>query len=145
VELIHSILGLDLYYFRRYDQAAVELHKTLELDPNYWIGYFFLGQVYAQQGRFDDAIAAQRKSAERFGSAVSWSLAEIARDYALEGKLPEAAVFAALGDKDQAFAQLEQALAQRSEFMDFLKVDPELDSLRSDPRFQSLLTRLKLP
>ena len=99
-------------------------------------------------------------------SAVSWSLAEMARDYALEGKLPEArqairdfltrtrqihgtpynlaAVFAALGDKDQAFAQLEQALAQRSEFMDFLKVDPELDSLRSDPRFQSLLSRMKM-
>jgi serine/threonine-protein kinase len=163
---IHSILGLDLYYSRRYDQAAVELHKTLELDPNYWIGYFFLGQVYAQQGRFDDAIAAQRKSAELFGGAVSWSLAEIARDYALEGKLPEArqairdfltrsrqihgtpyglaAVFAALGDKDQAFAQLERALAQRSEFMDFLKVDPELDSLRADPRFQSLLSRMKM-
>jgi len=122
--------------------------------------------VYAQQGRFDDAIAAQRKSAELFGSAVSWSLAEMARDYALEGKLPQArqairdfltrtrqihgtpyglaGVFAALGDKDQAFAQLEQALAQRSEFMDFLKVDPELDSLRSDPRFQSLLSRMKM-
>jgi tetratricopeptide (TPR) repeat protein len=122
--------------------------------------------VYAQQGRFDDAIAAQRKSAELFGSAVSWSLAEMARDYALEGKLPQArqairdfltrtrqihgtpyglaAVFAALGDKDQAFAQLEQALAQRSEFMDFLKVDPELDSVRADPRFQSLLSRMKM-
>ena len=118
---VHSILGLDLYYSRRYDQAAVELHKTLELDPNYWIGYYFLGQVYAQQGRFDDAIAAQRKASESFGSAVSWSLAETARDYALEGKLPEArqairdsltrtrqihgtpynlaAVFAALGDR----------------------------------------------
>ncbi len=163
---IHSILGLVLYYSRRYDRAAVELHKTLELDPNYWIGYFFLGQVYAQQGKFDDAIAAQRKASESFGSAVSWPLAEIARDYALEGKLPEArqairdfltrtrqihgtpyglvAVYAALGDKDQAFAQLEQALAQRSEFMDFLKVDPELDSLHSDPRFQNLLARMNL-
>jgi eukaryotic-like serine/threonine-protein kinase len=163
---IHSELGWNLYFARQYDKAADELHKALELDPNYWIGYFYLGQVYAQQGRFDDAIGAQRKASESFGSAVSWSLAEIARDYALEGRLPEArqalqdvlqrsrtlhgipygvaTVYVALGDKDQAFAQLEQALAQRTQFMDFLKVDPELDSLRSDPRFQNLLGRMKL-
>jgi Tfp pilus assembly protein PilF len=122
--------------------------------------------VDVQQGRFDDAISAQRKASESFGSAVSWSLAEIARDYALEGKSAEArqalqdllkgsrtsyvsaygiaTIYAALGDKDQAFAQLEQALAHRSQNMDFLKVDRELDSLRSDPRFQSLLSRMKL-
>jgi tetratricopeptide (TPR) repeat protein len=163
---IHSVLGFVLYFARRYDQAVVELHKTLELNPNYWIGYFYLGQVYAQQGRFDDAIGAQRKASESFGSAVSWSLAEIARDYVLEGKLPEArqalgdlskrsrtsygtaygiaTVYAALGDKDRAFAQLEQAWSQRTQFMAFLKVDPELDSLRSDPRFQNLLVRMNL-
>jgi eukaryotic-like serine/threonine-protein kinase len=162
---IHSLLGWVLYFAHRYDQAAAELHKCLELDPNYWIGYYFLGQVYAQQGRFDDAIAAQRKSAEILKIA-SWPLAEIAYDYALAGKSAEArqalrdlldssqrihvapyriaTVYAALGDKDQAFAQLEQAYAQRSFFMDFLKVDPELDGLRSDPRFQDLLGRMKL-
>jgi serine/threonine-protein kinase len=162
---IHSILGWVLYFAHRYDQAAVELHKCLELDPNYWVGHFMLGQVYAQQGRFDDAIAAQRKSAEILKSA-SWPLAEIARDYALAGKSAEArqalrdllsrsqrihvsshriaTVYAALGDKDQAFAQLQQAYSQRTFFLDFLKVDPELDSLRSDPRFQDLLGRMNL-
>jgi tetratricopeptide (TPR) repeat protein len=162
---VHSTLGLILYYARRYDQAGVELHKTLEVDPNYWLGYNVMGEVYAQQGRIDDAIAVQRKAAELFGT-TSWPLAEIARDYALEGKLPEAhqalrdllarahhfrvspygiaTVYAALGDKDQAFAQLEQAYKQRTEYMDFLKVDPELDSLRSDPRFQGLLRSMNL-
>ena len=93
-------------------------------------------------------------------------MTEIVRDYVLAGRSTEAhralqdllkrsrtshvipyglaTVYAALGDKDQAFAQLEQAWAQRSFFLDFLKVDPELDSLRSDPRFQSLLSRMKL-
>ena len=163
---IPSILAWDLYFARRYDQAAAELHKTLELPPNYPLGFYYLGQVYAQQGRVDDAIAAQRKAAELFGSGVSWPLTEIARDYALAGKSAEArraledllkrslashvipygiaTVYAALGDKDHAFAQLEKAYSQRSFFLDFLKVDPELDSLHSDPRFQSLLDRMKL-
>jgi len=164
---IDSILGWDLYHARRYDQAAAELHRTLELDPSYPAGYYFLGEVYAQQGKIDDAIAAQRKAAELFGSgSASWPLAEIARDYVLAGRLPEArqalrdllarsqhfhvppygiaTLYAALGDKDHAFAQLNQAFTQRSFFMDFLKVDPELDSLRSDPRFQDLLARMNL-
>jgi eukaryotic-like serine/threonine-protein kinase len=162
---IHSILGWVLYFAHRYDQAAAELHKCLELDPNYWIGYYQLGQVYAQQGRFDEAMASQRKSAEILPSA-SWPLAEIARDYALAGKSEDArktlrdllaraqlidvpayriaTVYAALGDKEQAFARLEQAYAQRAFFLDFVKVDPELDSLHSDPRFQDLLGRMKL-
>jgi TolB-like protein/Flp pilus assembly protein TadD len=162
---IHSILGWILYYARRYDQAAAELHKCLEIDPNYWTGYYFLGLVYAQQGRVDDAIGAQQKSAAILTS--SWPLEELARDYALAGKSAEArqavrdllarpkpfhvspygiaAVYVVLGDKNQAFVQLEQAYADRSFFMDFLKVDPELDSLRSDPRFQDLLRRVNLP
>lgn len=161
---IHSLLGWHLYYARRYDQAAAELRKCLEIDPNYWIGYYFLGLVYAQQGKVDDAIAAQQKSVAILNS--SWPLEELARDYALQGKNAEArqavrdllarpkpfyvspyglaAVFAALGDKDQAFAQLEQAYEERSFYMDFLKVDPELDTLRSDPRFQDLLRRMNL-
>jgi serine/threonine protein kinase/tetratricopeptide (TPR) repeat protein len=164
---IHSILGWDLYYARRYDQAGTELRKTLELDPNYPPGYSFLGQVYAQQGKLDEAIAVQRKAAEFYGDAsAAFPLAEIARDYVLAGKRPEARqalrdlltrskrfhvplysvaiVYAALGDKDRAFAQLEQAWAQRTQYLDFLKVDPELDSLRSDPRFQDLLRRMHL-
>jgi len=162
---IHSIYGWDLYFARRYDPAAVELHKCLELQPDYFFGYYMLGQVYAQQGKIDDAIAAQRK-AEEISPGAAWPLAEIARDFALQGKLLEArqalrdllarsqhfhvppygiaTVYAALGDKDQAFAQLEKAYAQRSFFMGFLKVDPELDSLRSDPRFQDLLRRMNL-
>lgn len=162
---LRSIHGWDLYFARRYDPAAVELRKCLELQPDYFFGYYMLGQAYAQQGKIDDAITAQRKAAE-ISPGAAWPLAEIARDFALQGKLPEArqairdllarsqhfhvppygiaTVYAALGDKDQAFAQLERAYAQRSFFMGFLKVDPELDTLRSDPRFQDLLRRMNL-
>ena len=51
----------------------------------------------------------------------------------------------ALGDKDQAFTRLNQAYDERAANMEFLKVAPELDPLRSDSRFQDLLRKMKLP
>ena len=50
-----------------------------------------------------------------------------------------------MGDKDQALAQLEQAYQDRSQWFAFMKVDPEMDSLRSDPRFQDLMRRMNFP
>ena len=55
-----------------------------------------------------------------------------------------AAIYAGLGDKDQAFAWLEKAFADRAWYMTSLKVDPKLDSLRSDPRFKDLVRRVGL-
>jgi len=164
---IHSILGLDFYFARRYAEAAAEVRRCLELDPDYPPGYFYLGLIYAQEGRLDDAIAAQRKSAQLFGNEnAAWPLPELARDYALAGRSAEArqalqdilnhkqnvyvlpygiaVAYAALGEKDKAFEQLENAFTQRSFFMDFLKTDPRLDTLRPDPRFASLLSRMNL-
>jgi tetratricopeptide (TPR) repeat protein len=54
-------------------------------------------------------------------------------------------VYAALGDRDQAFRYLEDALEQRAQFLVYLKVEPTFDPLRSDPRFQSLLDRMNFP
>lgn len=164
----HAILGWSLYFGREYDQAVTELRKGLDIDPDFPLGLYVLGQVYAQQKRFGEAILTQKKAAQVFGpGGDSWPQAEIARDYALDGKLPEArraleelqsrsgtshvipfgvaTVYAALGETDRAMDQLEQAYRQRSWFLDNLKVDPKLDSLRSDTRFRSLSARMKLP
>ncbi len=56
-----------------------------------------------------------------------------------------ATIYAGLGDKDQAFASLEKAYEARSWYLTHLKLDPELDSLRSDPRFADLVRRVGLP
>jgi hypothetical protein len=56
-----------------------------------------------------------------------------------------ATVYAGLGRKEQALAFLEKAYADRSSFIPFLKVDPELDPLRSEPRFAALLRKAGLP
>jgi tetratricopeptide (TPR) repeat protein len=157
------LLGWDLYFARHYDEALAETRKAADLAPESWFGSSILGQIYAQQGRFAEAIAAQQKDRE----GVMSPRAELARDYALAGRAAEArqaltdlladakrqyvskrniaSVYAAMGDKDQALAQLEQAYQDRSFWMAFLKVDPEMDSLRSDPRFQDLMRRLHFP
>jgi len=53
-----------------------------------------------------------------------------------------AAVYGWLGDKDRAFSLLEQAYEERDRWMKFLKIDPQYDSLRDDPRFKDLLRRI---
>jgi hypothetical protein len=55
-----------------------------------------------------------------------------------------AAVYAALGNPDRAFAALEDAYRRRAEWLSYLKVDPQMDPLRADPRFASLLGRMAL-
>jgi serine/threonine protein kinase/tetratricopeptide (TPR) repeat protein len=156
-------LGWQLYFARRYDEAAAETRKVFELQPDCGFCYSILGQIYSQQGRYDEAIAAQQKAQE----GVMSPTAELARVYALAGSAAEARqrlaelragakrqyvpkymiaiVYAALGDKDLAVAQLEQAYQDRSQWMAFLKVDPEMDSLRSDARFQDLMRRMNFP
>ena len=56
-----------------------------------------------------------------------------------------AIVHVGLGDTEQAFAWFERAFEERCQFMALIKVNPRLDSMRSDPRFQSLLQRIGLP
>jgi hypothetical protein len=55
-----------------------------------------------------------------------------------------ATIYAGLGDKDQAFAYLDKEYAEGAYYLDYLKVDPELDNLRSDPRFAVLVRRVGL-
>ena len=57
---------------------------------------------------------------------------------------PVAVIYAALGQKDDAFAWLERAYEERDSWMDYLGLDPRLDGLRADPRFGDLLRRMKL-
>lgn len=111
-------------------------------------------------------MAVLTKSQQIFDSNPSLPLAEKARVYALSGrrgdalqtldrllalskrtqvsKYPIAAVYAALGDKGQAFAYLNRAYDEHSFMLGFLRVDPALDPLRSDPRFRELLRRMEL-
>ena len=163
---ISSFTGWWLYLARRYDEAAAQLHKCLDLDPEYAMCQELLGRTYVEQGRFSDALAAEAK-ALKIDPGRIWAAADSARAHALSGRQAEAqrglddllalskrsqvpkyslaTVYAALGDKSRALDMLEQAYAERSFFFDFLKSDPEMDSLRSEPRFQELVRRMNFP
>jgi len=163
---ISSLTGYWLYLSHRYDEALTQLGKCLDLDPNYPLCHTLMGQAYAEQGRFSDAIAAETR-ALKTDPRWSWASAEIARAYALSGRRADAqrtlnellslskpghiskyllgTIYAALGDKTRALDELEQSSAERSFFFNFVKSDPEVDSLRSEPRFQELVRRMNFP
>jgi len=163
---ITLVLGFDLYYAHRYDGAFTEIRKGLDLEPNYWPAYYYLGQVYQQQGKFLEAIAALQK-ARKIEDRIAAPLAELAHAYAESGRTAEArqaleellarsktghvskyliaTVYAALGEKSEALTRLEQAYSERSWYLGFLRSDPELDSLRSELRFQDLVRRMNFP
>ncbi len=151
-----------LRIFQRHCERAIEeLQKTLELDPNFFWTHFFLGMAYLQKGEYGKAIAAlERGNMPAFrdghlGYAYAVSdQPEKARKLIEElqaGSQPEhlvpyhlAMIHFGLGEKDKAFEYLDKACEARSTQLFWIKVVPELDSVRSDPRFQNILRRMNL-
>ena len=162
----NSYLGYVLWVAHQHSQAIEQLRKTTDLDPNYWFAYEVLGLAYERQGQFPEAIA-DLQEAVRLAGTIAEPSAGLARVYAVSGNRAEAKklleafkersretyvspyliamICARLGERDQALAWLERAYQARSMFMIGLKLDPSVDSLRSDPRFQDLLRRMNFP
>ena len=162
---ISAEIGCASYYAHRYDQAIAQSRETLEMDPNFGPAYYGLGRAYGQKGMYDEAIGAVNKARTLLAGDPS-VVAELGYVYAASGKRGEARdvlrglkeeatrkyvdpyffaiIHTALGEKDQALVWLEKAYEERSGSMPFIKVEPKLDSLRSDPRFADLMRRVGL-
>lgn len=158
-------LGWHYIYSRQYDLAIDQLRKTLELDPTYGYAYWYIGRAYEQQGKFAEALQTLRKAQDllKGNTAVA---ADIAHLSAISGDKPAALrileqlkktpqgtyvspveialIYLALERKAEALQWLEKGYVERSDLLVYLNVDPRLDSLRSDPRFQDLLRRVGL-
>jgi tetratricopeptide (TPR) repeat protein len=151
--------GTDLFYARRYDESIAQLEKTLKLDASYqpsphaslanayWMkgDYAESAEEFAKyreaQGRQQDA-GRVRESFSRGGweGFLRMRIAELRGSTTNSYGLAE--YHAALGEKDQAFAELNKAYENHEYGLLVLKVDSRLDSLRDDRRFQDLLRRV---
>jgi len=158
-------VGIESYYARQYDEAIAQLEKTINLDSRYNPAYLWLGQAFEQKKMYREAIATFEKGMSQ-GERHPKLLASLGHTYALAGERGRAnkvlyelremskrryvspylfaVVYVGLGDKEQAFTGLEKAYQDRSFFLIWLKVEPQFDSLREDPRFQNLLRRIGL-
>jgi serine/threonine-protein kinase len=165
-------LGRALYWARRYDESIARLQTTLPRDPNYADTYWSLGLAYEQKRMHAEAISAFRRAVElsrssEFAEGKPEMLAALAHAYAQAGKQSEARsileqlkkastsklyvspyavslIYIALNDKDSAFQSLGQAFQERDENFVHLRVDPRLDAIRPDARFQQLLKQINL-
>jgi TolB-like protein/DNA-binding winged helix-turn-helix (wHTH) protein/Tfp pilus assembly protein PilF len=163
---INFSLGWRFYMARQYDRAIQQLRNTLEMDPSYELPHLVLGMSYAKKGEFSVAIPELHKAVE-LSHGTPLMTSALANAYARSGNKGEAdrilaeliseskrqyvspyyfaVVYVGLGESDKAIDQLEKAFADRSNGLVFLKVEPELDNLRSNPRFLALQQRLHFP
>jgi TolB-like protein/DNA-binding winged helix-turn-helix (wHTH) protein/Tfp pilus assembly protein PilF len=163
---INFSLGWRLYMARQYDRAIEQLRNTLEMDPSYELPHLVVGQAYEQKGAFSLAIPELRKAVD-LSHGTPLMISALAHAYARAGNKEEAeklltdlvrqskkqyvspyyfaVVYVGLGENEKAMQWLEKAFADRSNGLVFMKVEPELDNLRSNPQFAALQQRVKLP
>jgi len=161
---INQNLGAIFRFASRYDESIRQLMLTTELDPNFSWTFWSLGEVYLLKSMFEEAVSAFKTALKLSGNGMTIIESSLARAYASWGKTGEArrilenlirqskekyvspfriaVIFASLGEREDAFSWLEKAFEERSNNLVYLKVDPALDNLRSDPRFEEFLSRL---
>jgi eukaryotic-like serine/threonine-protein kinase len=159
-----NMIGMPFYYARQFDEAIGQFRKALEMDPNFPNTRFRLGLAYAQKKMYEGAISEFQRALQF--SRDSDAEAALGHVYAILGNKDEAkAVLAelkkkaeaeyvpsydvaiihiALGETHEAFEWLERAFEERCYWLIYLKVDPILDTLRSDPRLTDLIRRVGL-
>lgn len=163
---INTVLGFNLYFARRYEEAIKQLRTTITIAPDYWWAHAWLRRTYARAGRLSEAVAELSPTQQLQGAGYAEIASALGRAYADAGNRTEATkvlehlrqcmkdefisasslanVHIGLGQVDEALAALAQAEMEHSYYVGFWKVDPELDPLRSDPRFTALLKKVGL-
>jgi TolB-like protein/Flp pilus assembly protein TadD len=153
--------GFIYYFSRQYDQALALIQTVRGLKINLPDWNFLMGDLYAEKGMYADSIAAFLKSGNgpyslgHLGNAYARAGQTNAAQQAITrleehvrkdgvGRYEIALVYAGLGEKNEAFHWLQDAFAAHDVGLVYLKVDPCLDPLRSDPRFNDLLHRVGL-
>jgi DNA-binding winged helix-turn-helix (wHTH) protein/TolB-like protein/tetratricopeptide (TPR) repeat protein len=163
--VISTNAGLVFSLAGRYEHAMEALNKALEIEPNFPRAHFRLGNVYEQTGMPEKAIL-EIEQAVRLSRDDSYYEGALGHAYGIAGNVEQARkivqllrqrsrrqyvpayaialVYAGMQDKDEAFHWLEKAYIDHSGSMALLELDPALNNLHSDPRFQELVRRVDL-
>lgn len=150
-------------YARQFDKALDQAKRTYDLDPTFVGGQSWLCHSYNAKGMYAEALAIAEKTKGTnftFFSQLSYAYAKSGRRKEAEEVLSQwkdlekeqyimtywfAITYAALGEKDAAFAELEKSYQAHDWFLQRLKTDPFMDPLRDDPRFKDFVRRIGLP
>ena len=148
------------------EQALTQAQKLVELEPEQHFAYMVLGHAYLGMQRYDESVAAQRKAVElsnEFPLVLGWlglALGLGGHTEEARGVLERLRVIArerfvlptsyawlhlGLGEIDEAFAFMEQAVRSNDEWIHPLKTYPFLDPIRPDRRFHVLMRKLSIP
>jgi serine/threonine-protein kinase len=164
--IITTEVGYPRFFARQYDQAIDDYRRALDLNPTFFRAHWLLGQAYEQKRMFPEAVAALERAVELSNGNLVMTAA-LAHARALAGMRAEAEaivdrlervsresyfspyflaeVHLALGHTGEALDWLDKAYAARDYFLRWLRIDPRLDPLRSQARFQALERRLNFP
>jgi DNA-binding winged helix-turn-helix (wHTH) protein/TolB-like protein len=157
-------LGWHYLYAHEFDQAIEQYKLVLAVDPNFAEAHRQLAEAYAEKGRFDEAAAEMNRRFELIGRGEEVpELRKAYSDFGWKGFWQRRLQFllerskhsymspsgfaynyAELHDKSRALEWLERAYREHDHDLVYLKVDHTWDGLRSEPRFQELLKRMKL-
>jgi tetratricopeptide (TPR) repeat protein len=163
--IIHTCVGDAYYYAREYQRSLVYYLKAVELDPRFDGAHTDLARSLEALGRFDEARREYEEGRQLSGGVAgpSFGLAHLeassgnetaarsilrelieARSHRVISAWGIAALHASLRDVDEAFRWLDIAVAEHATGLVFLRVHPRLDPIRQDPRYQTLLRRVRL-
>jgi tetratricopeptide (TPR) repeat protein len=163
--VISGVEGWLLFHARDYDRSLEQYRKTIELDPKFNRLWEFPAKIYEQKEDYENAIAAHRRAVEiKGGSPVEQdALEEAYEKFGVKGYWEKrleilqrqqqisairfynlAEIYVRLGDKEKAFTHLEKSLKEREYSIINLKVSPNLDNLRGEPRYKEILRKMNL-
>ena len=148
------------------DSMENETKKLLEMNPNFYVAYYWLAFPYVFKGMHDKAVATVEKAMAMSGGGppLMWTVFGFIQSVAGKNKEAEKAlvkmreqskqtyvapwmmaiVYAGFGEKDKAFELLDKSYKERDHWLIYTKVSPAMDNLRSDPRFKALLKKAGL-
>ncbi len=163
--IINTNIAWIYYFARQYNKAIDQFQKALEMNENFPVAHLRLGRTYVQKGMIEEAISEFQKAVTLSGGSTDM-IAALGHAYAVAGQKDEAEavldqleelskekyvssyevamIYIGLGKKDKALDLLEESYSERSSYLVYLKVDPRLDDLRSEPRFKTLLEKMGL-